>query len=35
MENKNKVKYSYEVERVYIRDTFYKDRSFLIDKFCD
>lgn len=35
MENENKIKYSYEVERYTVRDTFYKDRSFLMDKFSD
>ena len=35
MENENKIKYSYEEERYSIRDSFYKDRSFLMDKFCD
>ena len=35
MENENKIKYSYEEERYTVRDTFYKDRSFLMDKFTD
>ena len=30
-----KIKYSYKEERYSVRDTFYKDRSFLMDKFTD
>lgn len=30
-----KIKYSYKEERYSVRDTFYKDRSFLMDRFTD
>ena len=35
MENENKIKYSYEVEKYNRWDFYLEDRSFLVKKFCD